>query len=138
MVFNNPQQTEQYKLLDTTNNNKSSGYTIQNLITNQLNRMDYLRTIPISSTESNPITILSAIKYALRSLESKLYPFIENDTHYKNKVTPIKEKLKKRIDNIDETMETLSEWEDLIVSKLGLIDLLPQQGKDFEFDKLEE
>lgn len=137
MLTNNPIQTEQYKLLDSTTANKSSGFTIQNLITNQLNRMDYIRTIPMSSTESNPIRIIKSIQYALRSLESKLYPFVENDTHYKNKVTPIKEKLKKT-ENIDDSMELLSQWEDLIISKLGLIDLLPQQGKEFEFDKLEE
>lgn len=133
MLSNNPLAMEQYKLTNAESTNRSSGFTIQNIITNELNRIDYLRTIPMAEKDTSELRIVSAIKYGLRSIESKLYPFIYKDEDYQTKIKPIKEAIRTS-DHVTKSMELLSDWEDLLISKLGLIDMLPQQNKEFEFE----
>jgi len=128
----NPLAMEQYKVTDSTTTGKTAGLTIQMLITQQLGRIDFLKTIPMATKGMSEIAIIRSIKLGLRSIESKLHPFLEKE--YYKQTDPIKSQFNKEGLSVIQELDLLAQWEDTLIDNLGKIDLLPQGSKDLEID----
>ena len=142
---NNPRQLEQYNSLPSEDI-RSGGFTIQNLITRQLDRVDFLMTLGTAKIEGGvsymeEMQIINAVQRGLRSVESYLSPYLKEDTEYYEQVKQYKAVLSQRLQQgQDLTTKTqsrfnaLAEWTDLLVSRFGNVDILPQKKISIEFD----
>jgi hypothetical protein len=139
-VSNNPMQIEQYNSISATDI-RGSGYSIQNLVTRQLDRINYLLTLSTAKSEQgtqhfNEQQMAMAAKRGLRTVESFLSPYINNDEEYIEETTKIKENIRIATNkgNTTEIIDHLSDWYDFLISRLGNLDMLPQRSTDIEFD----
>lgn len=143
---NNPIALEQYNSINPTDI-RSGGFTIQNLITRQFDRVDFLLTLGTAkmpgggSSYMEEIQVTNAVQRGLRTIESYLYPFIKNDEEYQTQAKEYKAMLsqplatgEKTEHRVERRFYIMALWQDLIVSRLGNIDLLPQKRTEIEFD----
>lgn len=136
---NNPMAIEQYNSLNPTDIH-SGGYTIQNLISKQLDRIDFLLTMGTARTLEhqyfNDQQMAQAVKRGLRTVESYLASYLEDDKEYTELINTIKTRIKQteRSNQTDELLDTLSNWMDLLISRLGNLDMLPQKRTEIEFE----
>jgi hypothetical protein len=137
---NNPIAIEQYNSL-ATNDIRGSGYSLQNLVTRQMDRVNWLLTLSTAKSEQgsqhfNDEQMSKAAKRGLRLIETFLSPYIQNDEEYITETNTIKEKIRKaqNIGNTNELTDLLCDWYDFLVSRLGNLDMLPQRSTDIEFD----
>ena len=139
---NNPMQLEQYNSISSTDI-RSGGYTIQNLITRQLERIDFMLTLGTAKISSgtqyfDEKQMASAVQRGLRSVESYLYSFVQDDEEYleqsKQLKTIINSSLKDFSNNQTQLFNALADWQDLLISRMGNVDLLPQKRTEIEFD----
>ena len=137
---NNPLAIEQYNSINPTDI-KSGGYSLQNIITRQLDRVNFLLTfgtskIGMKDSTFDELQTASAVKRGLRSVESFLSPYLAEDQEYQERVTKLKDYLasKPTAQGLNEYFDQLANWEDLLISRLGNIDLLPQKRKEVEFE----
>lgn len=145
-LSNNPMSLEQYNSINPSDI-RSGGFTIQNLITRQLERVDFLLTLGTAKINQgsqyfDENQMAQATKRGLRSVESYLSPFLEDDEEYKTKAKQYKAQLdsilSERVvtdeNKKNQIFNTLALWQDLLVSRMGNIDLLPQKRTEIEFD----
>ena len=142
---NNPIQMEQYNSM-ASEDIRSGGFTIQNLITRQLDRIDFLMTLGTAKMQGGAsymeeMQIINSVQRGLRSIESYLSPYLKDDQEYYDEVKQYKAVLSQRLQaGQDLTTKTqtrfkaLAEWTDLLVSKFGNIDILPQKKITVDFD----
>lgn len=142
---NNPMALEQYSSMPTESI-RSGGYTLQHLITRQLDRIDYLMTLGTAKMQSGTsfmeeIQVTNAVQRGLRSIESYLSPYLKADEEYQTLANSYKAVLNQTIqaredltNKIQSRFNALALWQDLLVSRFGNIDILPQKRITIEFD----
>jgi hypothetical protein len=142
---NNPIALEQYNSMPT-DSIRSGGFTIQNLITRQLDRIDFLMTLGTAKMDGGvsymeEMQIINAVQRGLRSVESYLSPYLKDDAEYYDKVKVFKAMLSQPLQQGQELsaktqsrFNLLAEWTDLLVSRFGNIDILPQKKLTVDFD----
>lgn len=141
---NNPMLLEQYNSISPTDI-RSGGYTIQNLITKQLERIDFMLTLGTAKIGDHSYfeedQMIAAVHRGLRTIESYLSPYIEEDTEYKEKSNNYKTIIRTALTErqtkgkaIPLPYNTIADWQDLLISRLGNVDLLPQKRTEIEFD----
>lgn len=138
---NNPLSIEQYNSINPTDI-KSGGYSIQNLVTRQLDRINFLiilgtSKVAMQNQNYDEIQLNRAVKRGIRCIESYLSSYIKSDEEYQTLTKQIKESLNPRTiqtQNQDVVADKLADWFDLIISRLDNIDLLPQKRMEIEFD----
>jgi hypothetical protein len=76
--------------------------------------------------------ILASVYRGLRSIESKLSPYLKKEATYYPEVEQLKTYLRKSPTDADEYYEKLAEWEDILISYFGHLNLLPAVDKVWE------
>jgi hypothetical protein len=135
-----PLAIEQYNSMDSSNI-RGSGYSIQNLVTRQLDRINFLLTLGTAKITQeqqyfNETQMLYSVKRGLRTVESFLSPYIKNDKEYLEGTDKIKQRITTAIsaNKPTQAFDELAEWYDALISRLGNLDMLPQKSADIEFD----
>lgn len=117
------------------------------LILKQMERINYLLIMGTQrmATTGGIAQVLTvpelsgSIYRGLRSVESMLSPFLNDDNYY----TEAK-KVKKKIEGLDasrtpdEMFEALGQWYDLLILRLSVVDILPQKSVDLDLTDEEE
>lgn len=128
---------DRYQNIKDAITSRNAAPTLPMLITFQLNRIDALRTLPMTADgNSDSLLILHAVKRGLRSIESKLSPYLKKEGMYYDEVKELKKYFHDTqitINNEHEYSEKLSEWEDILISYFGHLNLLPAVDKEWEF-----
>jgi len=85
--------------------------------------------------------IINAVQRGLRSVESYLSPYLKEDTEYYEKVKSFKAIIKQPLQQGQDLQaksnarfDALAEWADLLVSRFGNVDILPQKRLTIDFD----
>lgn len=142
---NNPMAAEQYNSMPSESI-RSSGLTLQTLVTRQLDRIDFLITLGLAKTQNglsymDEMQIIDSVARGLRSVESYLSPFLQDDKDYYSQAKQFKAILGQPMQQgqdlaIKKTQKfnAIAEWTDLLVSRFNNIDLLPQKRTTIEFD----
>ena len=127
---------DKYSNITDALQSRNAAPTLPMLITFQLNRIDALK-VTIPTKELTESAILAAVYRGLRSIESKLSPYLKKEATYYKEIEEIKKYLKKRPDPIEDYYEKLAEWEDVLVSYFGHLNLLPAVDKVWEMPESE-
>jgi len=142
---NNPIALEQYNSMPSADI-RGGGFTIQNLITSQLARIDYLMTFGTARMGGGnmfmeELQVTTSVQRGLRTIESYLSVWLKDDPEYQELANQYKAELNRKRNNNEEINNVIASrfiilalWQDLLVSRLGNIDILPQKKISIDFD----
>ena len=142
---NNPMAIEQYASMPSEAI-RSSGLTIQTLITRQLDRIDFLLTLGTAKTQNGlsymeELQIINAVQRGLRSIESYLSPFLVEDKEYYEEAKQYKAILNQPLQQGQDVttkaqakFNAVADWTDLLVSRFNNVDLLPQKRTTIDLE----
>lgn len=124
--------------------------TIEFLILRQVDRLNYLATIARANRQNKTDIkdLLYSIKTGQRRIHSMLWPYLSRDEEYQADWEKIKARFETKKGNAREVdfgfegqekfLDTLDDWNDILMLKLSKVGLFPRRKKQFDFEDIEE